>query len=199
MMSGPHGEDISWSWAGDWATLLAYKANDAGQFRNTILRKPALRRAVPIGCRHRARGARAPAHLAPVPGRDGQDQHLDTGKGPLRAPAVHARHHDQARAGARRVAAQAQRGSRARGGGRHHPGARRARLLLAALGVLHRGKLPDLTSVLWRPERPLCLPDGNLLGCRHVEPDLPEVRAAGRQVRAAGCWSPSPTSPATST
>ena len=50
-------------------------------------------------------------------------------------------------------------GGRARGGGRHHPGARRARLLFAAGGILHRGELPDLTPVLRRPDRHLCLSD----------------------------------------
>ena len=66
------------------------------------------------------------------------------------------------------------------------PGAGRARLLLAPGGVLHRGHLPDAAPVLQRPVRHLRLPHRNLLGCRNLEPDLPGVRAARRQLRPAG-------------
>ena len=51
----------------------------------------------------------APAHLAPAPRRPGEDQHLDARKGAVGPPAVHARDHDPARGGARRLAAQGER------------------------------------------------------------------------------------------
>ena len=66
------------------------------------------------------------------------------------------------------------------------PGAGRARLLLASGGVVHRGHLPHATPVVRRPRRHLRLPHRDLLGCRHVEPDLPGVRAARRRLRPAG-------------
>jgi transcriptional regulator with XRE-family HTH domain len=47
----------------------------------------------------------------------------------------------------------------ARGGSRDQPGTWRPRLLLAASRVVPRGELPDVTSVLRRPDGHLCLPD----------------------------------------
>ena len=135
----------------------------------------------------RARGAGAPAHLPPAPRRSGQDQHLDPGEGAGRTPAVHARHHDPAGRGARRRAAQGQRGH-----AEPRP-APRSRLAPGDLGfysrpggVLDRGRLPDAASVVRRQGRDLCLPHRDHLGRRHFEPDLPRIGAARCRLRPAG-------------
>ena len=99
----------------DCASARASRDSTGGD--DADARQAAFRRAEPAGGGDHPRGARAPPHLAPAAGRAGQAQHLDAGEGARRPPAVHARDHRAAGAGARRLAAQGQR----RGAGRACP------------------------------------------------------------------------------